>query len=146
MSLNPCFSGCWSRTLLRKVKAIADSVLILVLVDVGLGPFDESLRSCGCISVLILVLVDVGLGPVEKNSWRELRYVLILVLVDVGLGLLPEGNVDSVLGCLNPCFSGCWSRTRMKKQQHGRWSKVLILVLVDVGLGQCWRISGSFYS
>ena len=39
--LNPCFSGCWSRTLLMGTCApAARSVLILVLVDVGLGRGD----------------------------------------------------------------------------------------------------------
>ena len=37
--------------------------------------------------------------------------VLILVLVDVGLGH-HDGDTMSLLPiCLNPCFSGCWSRT-----------------------------------
>ena len=36
--------------------------------------------------------------------------------------------------CLNPCFSGCWSRTRQVTQQYFH-QQVLILVLVDVGLG-----------
>ena len=38
LRLNPCFSGCWSRTAARKAaKASVKEVLILVLVDVGLG-------------------------------------------------------------------------------------------------------------
>ena len=36
---------------------------------------------------------------------------------------------------LNPCFSGCWSRTRCVGGQEGLQVDVLILVLVDVGLG-----------
>ena len=62
-SLNPCFSGCWSRTRGRSERGgvTAENVLILVLVDVGLGPSATSRRSVTT-SVLILVLVDVGLG------------------------------------------------------------------------------------
>ena len=85
-------------------------VLILVLVDVGLGPtgWRPSWRSW---SVLILVLVDVGLGLLSSTCRLQKICVLILVLVDVGLGRAfrrvrgPEGIR------LNPCFSGCWSRT-----------------------------------
>ena len=60
-------------------------VLILVLVDVGLG---HPCATAPAISpVLILVLVDVGLGrPVIVTS-ADVAAVLILVLVDVGLGL-----------------------------------------------------------
>ena len=42
------------------------SVLILVLVDVGLGRIEVVTIFIGGCGVLILVLVDVGLGPVEK--------------------------------------------------------------------------------
>ena len=38
-------------------------VLILVLVDVGLGQADGEVRREDAVRVLILVLVDVGLGP-----------------------------------------------------------------------------------
>ena len=36
---------------------------------------------------------------------------------------------------LNPCFSGCWSRTRNGVGGNCSAVTVLILVLVDVGLG-----------
>ena len=60
--------------------------------------------------VLILVLVDVGLGRGMVSMARCVRTVLILVLVDVGLGrsVFSHRRKDD---CLNPCFSGCWSRT-----------------------------------
>ena len=85
--------------------------------------------------------------------------VLILVLVDVGLGRSTTMVLGKMCGCLNPCFSGCWSRTskmpwydqikgRLNPCFSGCWSRtqgyrygsrprrvVLILVLVDVGLG-----------
>ena len=38
--------------------------------------------------------------------------------------------------CLNPCFSGCWSRTLQVSAIPPVKNPVLILVLVDVGLGQ----------
>ena len=44
MCLNPCFSGCWSRTT-ELVRSVSDlNVLILVLVDVGLGLAAEAVR------------------------------------------------------------------------------------------------------
>ena len=62
--------------------------------------------------VLILVLVDVGLGRSIVIHGVGSLLVLILVLVDVGLG--PSGDdiaSASTTAGLNPCFSGCWSRT-----------------------------------
>ena len=62
-------------------------VLILVLVDVGLGP-QWFLGGRALHAVLILVLVDVGLGQAEGTyAFCGEEEVLILVLVDVGLGL-----------------------------------------------------------
>ena len=75
-----------SDRVINRCMVMLNKVLILVLVDVGLGP------RCLCAfeglerNVLILVLVDVGLGLAnEKGSLIQLD-VLILVLVDVGLG------------------------------------------------------------
>ena len=134
LSLNPCFSGCWSRTLLRQGRCRqCRKVLILVLVDVGLGLADH-LREELAKYVLILVLVDVGLGRFRRSHDSQPRRVLILVLVGVGLGHMARTSWIRFYQCLNPCFSGCWSRTRLVKS----WStctRVLILVLVDVGLG-----------
>ena len=88
----------------------ARRVLILVLVDVGLGHVRGVPRPRRGEPVLILVLVDVGLGHGSVVRRPVLHYVLILVLVDVGLG--PENGEEMVVQpCLNPCFSGCWSRT-----------------------------------
>ena len=61
-------------------------VLILVLVDVGLGRPETMCRRTSPRPVLILVLVDVGLGPLAVAGSHGLGFVLILVLVDVGLG------------------------------------------------------------
>ena len=135
-SLNPCFSGCWSRTCQRQLIA-------------SLAP---SLNPCfsGCWS-------RTG---VLKTMLMSRQRVLILVLVDVGLGLVYIQSPQLPLSGLNPCFSGCWSRTmvsgllrlfssRLNPCFSGCWSRtclattgsvigatgVLILVLVDVGLG-----------
>ena len=59
--LNPCFSGCWSRTKICFRHTVSTQVLILVLVDVGLGLLCTP--DLDYPTVLILVLVDVGLGP-----------------------------------------------------------------------------------
>ena len=78
--------------------------------------------------------------------------------MDVGLGRTSLERTESTLGlnpcfsgcwsrtvqydntlsspeCLNPCFSGCWSRTGNDGEELTFTVKVLILVLVDVGLG-----------
>ena len=84
--LNPCFSGCWSRTRKLACRHCLLAVLILVLVDVGLG--HEAVRNVMFERfVLILVLVDVGLGHGAAALSAVFTAVLILVLVDVGLGL-----------------------------------------------------------
>ena len=134
-SLNPCFSGCWSRTGRRRLppRTRSKQVLILVLVDVGLGPPGAATITVTLTAVLILVLVDVGLG------------LGILGGIAATAGLNPcfsgcwsrtddKDDSDTSEDSLNPCFSGCWSRTG-SSQRVGRCSFVLILVLVDVGLG-----------
>ena len=60
--------------------------------------------------------------------------VLILVLVDVGLGRCSVCIRGASSPGLNPCFSGCWSRTQRCPAEDCS-EQVLILVLVDVGLG-----------
>ena len=68
------------------VFTIASSVLILVLVEDGLGL--NSISSSGTASkkVLILVLVEDGLGPILARYRGRVEIVLILVLVEDGLG------------------------------------------------------------
>ena len=95
------------------VTAIKDlKVLILVLVDVGLGHVGNFTQRPG----------ETGLNPCFSGCWSRTRvdeddtvvewHVLILVLVDVGLGHSIDTNELKFFQCsLNPCFSGCWSRT-----------------------------------
>ena len=59
--------------------------------------------------------VDLGLFTVHFSDGEVL--VLILVLVDVGLGQFTPLSWLLASARLNPCFSGCWSRT---VQGHGR--------------------------
>ena len=66
---------------------------------------------------------------------RVCKRVLILVLVEDGLGAETRNTQLYELElCLNPCFSGGWSRScegyRDRLKRH-----VLILVLVEDGLG-----------
>ena len=58
--------------------------------------------------------MDVGLGQNMKTKAELIKeVVLILVLVDVGLGPVALNfHHSNRLVRLNPCFSGCWSRTR----------------------------------
>ena len=68
-------------------------VLILVLVDVGLGHDAELRKYTTLEGGLIRVLVDVGLGLSKRRPVHEACTVLILVLVDVGLGHV----IDSII-------------------------------------------------
>ena len=87
-------------------------VLILVLVDVGLGQEEVQTIAVELMKVLILVLVDVGLGQTHYVQRTSEGPVLILVLVDVGLGPPVSSSAKTKPVGLNPCFSGCWSRTQ----------------------------------
>ena len=46
------------------------------------------------------------------------------------------GRQDRLKICLNPCFSGGWSRRRIVNDIEGYLNIVLILVLVEDGLGE----------
>ncbi len=137
-SLNPCFSGGWSRrqTVVNNGLSFT-AVLILVLVEDGLGesvqtspiPMDywvvlilvlveDGLGACLFrvhdtleSPVLILVLVEDGLGArFEAKGLEIFHTVLILVLVEDGLGGEKPADWECELNGLNPCFSGGWSR------------------------------------
>ena len=107
MRLNPCCSGIWSRTSVIYWDNDTKQVLILVVVEYGLGlqngksnQHHSSLNPCCSgiwsrtlydyekvrFGVLILVVVEYGLG---QKKWKllMLMIVLILVVVEYGLGL-----------------------------------------------------------
>ena len=106
--LNPCFNGRWSRTSDKAALLNYFNVLILVLMEDGLG------LSQACIFltrlVLILVLMEDGLGQCGNCHIDGDRGVLILVLMEDGLGQQLQDPYGRT-GCLNPCFNGRWSRT-----------------------------------
>ena len=65
--LNPCFNGIWSRTAAEVGKLQGRSVLILVLMEYGLGlVFVLQLMTISK-DVLILVLMEYGLGLLESK-------------------------------------------------------------------------------
>ena len=69
------------------------------------------------LSVLILVLVEDGLGVNKINKLVEDIEVLILVLVEDGLGGIKKKGDGSLQGRgLNPCFSGGWSRSARRQK------------------------------
>ena len=86
-SLNPCFSGGWSRSGLHLQDDNSRwKVLILVLVEDGLG---EELNAFEKATV-------VGLNPCFSGGWSRRP---------------PSGRTKPrVKKGLNPCFSGGWSR------------------------------------
>ena len=62
-SLNPCCSGIWSRTAVRKHRrSYRQYVLILVVVEYGLGLIKAYDAYNKATEVLILVVVEYGLG------------------------------------------------------------------------------------
>ena len=89
-SLNPCFSGRWFRSgVKRSQPTLQSTVLILVLVEDGFGA-NIGITWCFTWAVLILVLVEDGFGGkyFEKESHTILNSVLILVLVEDGFGAI----------------------------------------------------------
>ena len=60
-SLNPCFSGTYSRSLFIRPPGQGSTVLILVLVEHTLGARDDIVAEL-MLKVLILVLVEHTLG------------------------------------------------------------------------------------
>ena len=127
----------------------------------GLGAHTAGDTCGGHPYVLILVLVEDGLGEKVRSYMRIGVLVLILVLVEDGLGGSTTALHSRAKGArLNPCFSGGWSRrietairtfantNRLNPCFSGGWSRsgdtfkvttavaaVLILVLVEDGLG-----------
>gem|GEM_PF-3036222 len=62
-SLNPCFNGCANRPFTMIITTAKNAkVLILVLMDVPIGPHFSPNLNGQYINVLILVLMDVPIG------------------------------------------------------------------------------------
>ena len=61
--LNPCFNGRWSRTAKFEQSMSLIRVLILVLMEDGLGQALRMAKKSSKGFVLILVLMEDGLGP-----------------------------------------------------------------------------------
>ena len=77
-------------------------------MEIGLGGAQREGQEGRGRVVLILVLVEIGLG-VEDRALCNLGFnlVLILVLVEIGLGEVPHrGHHRTDTRRLNPCFSG----------------------------------------
>ena len=70
--LNPCFSGGWSRSACNARKRKRTRVLILVLVEDGLGVLVPAEKADNTI-VLILVLVEDGLGALLSSTPHSLN-------------------------------------------------------------------------
>ncbi len=136
LCLNPCSSGRWSR---RKNSSLDEGdivVLILVLVEDGLGDgshnvvrYDESClnpcssgrwsRSYG--KTVYVRWKDYGLNPCSSGRWSRSN-----------MDMYPETSFRG----LNPCSSGRWSRRPARRCLTQTVGAVLILVLVEDGLGE----------
>ena len=112
-SLNPCFSGTYSRRA---------NNLVIIAIPV----------------VLILVLVEHTLGVCPSQCNNKWQRVLILVLVEHTLGVVIFQTSPVTTPRLNPCFSGTYSR-REPRQCTNFFKAVLILVLVEHTLGVLWQ-------
>ena len=87
------------------------------------------------IYVLILVLVEHTLGAWSAEALNRRNDVLILVLVEHTLGDPSPISTEDCAFCLNPCFSGTYSRRSILSVTKLRRVLVLILVLVEHTLG-----------
>ena len=63
------------------------SVLILIVVEYGLGDMIVKLFARCRVGVLILIVVEYGLGENIPNIDKEGKPVLILIVVEYGLGV-----------------------------------------------------------
>ena len=68
-SLNPCFNGIWSRTTYELADCKGRAVLILVLMEYGLGLHPLMFnQSCGC-----------GLNPCFNGIWSRTLFPSMLL-------------------------------------------------------------------
>ena len=110
-SLNPYCSGIWSRRI--------------------------HYLYCHCnFAVLILIVVEYGLGVYNERNQGVLATVLILIVVEYGLGALFTFYLFYLTQkSLNPYCSGIWSRRLQTKAMWSAGGEVLILIVVEYGLG-----------
>ena len=113
------------------------TVLILIVVEYGLGVFKGRRISGKKLYVLILIVVEYGLGEnIYYIKLPENVYVLILIVVEYGLGGLADTARQKTAKCsLNPYCSGIWSRSSRRKAEAYQLDFVLILIVVEYGLG-----------
>ena len=109
-SLNPCFSGTYSRSPMRKSGLLDGQCLNPCFSGTYSRSSQIPMKKYGLL-VLILVLVEHTLGVKQCTEYRG--QVLILVLVEHTLGG-PMGAEKLHNGSLNPCFSGTYSRRACK--------------------------------
>ena len=74
MSLNPCCSGRWYRSNgIQKLQVIGSTVLILVVVEDGIGVLCVMCEINQNLIVLILVVVEDGIGAKVRTVSVEDR-------------------------------------------------------------------------
>mgnify|MGYP002673485354 CR=1 FL=1 len=156
-SLNPCFSGTYSRRPGRMTPKTKMGVLILVLVEHTLGDIGMECHNLQNWRVLILVLVEHTLGghsllpslctaslnPCFSGTYSRSSYFVWHCANQTSLNPCFSGTYSrrartcycrSVSARLNPCFSGTYSR-RTRELRTRKQQAVLILVLVEHTLG-----------
>ena len=69
--LNPCFNGGGFRSTTITSLRLVIVVLILVLMEVGLGGVAQGVRRDTGATVLILVLMEVGLGGHQHQQEKR---------------------------------------------------------------------------
>ena len=105
ISLNPCFNGRYSLSLLKVSTRTNDKVLILVLME------------------------DTLWARVQDEGWKGWS-VLILVLMEDTLWV-KRLNFSASKYCLNPCFNGRYSLRLSCSFLIVIMLRVLILVLME---------------
>ena len=110
-SLNPCFGGIWSLSIIRLVARHQEKK--------GLNPCFGGIWSLRQ-KKFIAVPKRTRLNPCFGGIWS--------------LSAKQECLNIRRNKCLNPCFGGIWSLSRTHSTDDEKIDKVLILVLVGYGL------------
>ena len=121
---------------LRKRCNAAKSVLTLLILEFGLGGIWKSPTNY-IWSVLTLLILEFGLGGKYQISFEyENGQVLTLLILEFGLGAHSSMfcHVDWV--CLNPSYTGIWSRgSDVECVTSSSPTGVLTLLILEFGLG-----------